>query len=42
MHDCPVRTGDRWLRTILSPLLQLPDTVVFHSASAKPIAGIWR
>ena len=95
MHDCPVRTGDRWLRTILPPLLQLPDTVVFvtfdegawrpggnhvaalalgsavrpatrsaqrtghygllrtieaawglpllgHSASAKPIAGIWR
>jgi phosphatidylinositol-3-phosphatase len=95
MHDCPVRTGDRWLRTILPPLLQLPDTVVFvtfdegarraggnhvaalalgsavrpatrsaqrtghygllrtiedawelpllgHSASARPIAGIWR
>jgi phospholipase C len=95
MHDCPVLTGDRWLRTILPPLLQLPDTVVFvtfdegarglgsnhvaalalgsavrpatrsvqktghygllrtieaawglpllgHSASAKPIAGIWR
>jgi phospholipase C len=94
MHDCPVRTGDRWLRTILPPLLQWPDTVVFvtfdegargagrnhvaalalgsavrpatrsaqrtghygllrtiedawglpllgHSASAKPIAGIW-
>lgn len=29
MHDCPVRTGDRWLRTILPPLLQLPDTVIF-------------
>lgn len=95
MHDCAVRTGDRWLRTILPPLLQVPDTVVFitfdegawrqggnhvaalalgsavrpatrsaqrtghygllrtieaawglpllgHSASAKPIAGIWR
>jgi hypothetical protein len=29
MHDCPVRTGDRWLRAIVAPLLELPDTVVF-------------
>jgi len=92
MHDCSVRTGDRWLARQLPPLLALPDTVVFitfdeggggnrvaalalgtavqlgtrvtartghyallrtiesawglpllgHSASAKPITGIWR
>jgi hypothetical protein len=29
MHDCPVATGDRWLRSVVSPLLQLPETVVF-------------
>ena len=92
MHDCSVRTGDRWLARQLPPLLRLPATVVFitfdegaggnrlaalalgtavqpgtrvtartghyallrtietawglpllgHSASAKPITGIWR
>jgi hypothetical protein len=29
MHDCPVRTGDAWLRRLLPPLLALPDSVVF-------------
>jgi phosphatidylinositol-3-phosphatase len=29
MHDCPVATGDRWLRRFVPPLLKLPDTVVF-------------
>jgi acid phosphatase len=29
MHDCSVRTGDRWLARTLPPLLQLPDSVVF-------------
>jgi acid phosphatase len=29
MHDCPVATGDRWLSSVLPPLLQLADTVVF-------------
>jgi phosphatidylinositol-3-phosphatase len=29
MHDCPVATGDAWLRSLLPPLLRLPDTVVF-------------
>jgi phosphatidylinositol-3-phosphatase len=29
MHDCSVRTGDRWLARQLPPLLALPDTVVF-------------
>jgi hypothetical protein len=29
MHDCPVATGDAWLRSILPPLLRLPETVVF-------------
>jgi hypothetical protein len=29
MHDCSVRTGDTWLRSKLSPLLALPDSVVF-------------
>jgi hypothetical protein len=29
MHDCSVATGDRWLSSLLPPLLQLPDTVVF-------------
>jgi len=29
MHDCPVRTGDAWLRTTLPPLLKLPNSVVF-------------
>jgi acid phosphatase len=91
MHDCSVRSGDRWLAAVIPPLLDLPDTVVFvtfdegtagnhvatlalgtavrpgsrvtsktghysllrtietawglpllgHSASAKPITGIW-
>jgi hypothetical protein len=29
MHDCPVSTGDAWLRRFLPPLLRLPGTVVF-------------
>ena len=29
MHDCPVRTGDRWLARTIPALLDLPDTVVF-------------
>ena len=29
MHDCPVAVGDRWLRRLARPLLQLPGTVVF-------------
>jgi phosphatidylinositol-3-phosphatase len=28
-HDCPVRTGDRWLSRVLPPLLKLPNTLVF-------------
>jgi phosphatidylinositol-3-phosphatase len=29
MHDCSVRTGDRWLARTVPPLLKLPNTVVF-------------
>lgn len=29
MHDCSVRTGDRWLGATIPPLLNLPNTVVF-------------
>jgi acid phosphatase len=29
MHDCSVATGDRWLGRVVSPLLQLSQTVVF-------------
>ena len=29
MHDCSVRTGDRWLARTIPPLLTLPNTVVF-------------
>jgi hypothetical protein len=29
MHDCFVATGDSWLRSLLPPLLRLPETVVF-------------
>jgi phospholipase C len=29
MHDCAVATGDAWLRSLVPPLLRLPDTVVF-------------
>ena len=29
MHDCSVRTGDRWLARVLPPLLKLPNTLVF-------------
>jgi hypothetical protein len=29
MHDCSVATGDRWLSSLVSPLLQLADTAVF-------------
>ena len=31
MHDCPIRTGDRWLRVIVQPLLRLPETLVFFT-----------
>jgi phosphatidylinositol-3-phosphatase len=40
MHDCPVRTGDAWLKRFLPPLLKLPGTAVFvvfdESDSADP------
>ncbi len=29
MHDCPVATGDAWLRRHIEPLLALPQSVVF-------------
>jgi phosphatidylinositol-3-phosphatase len=29
MHDCSVATGDAWLRSLVPPLLRLPDTAVF-------------
>jgi hypothetical protein len=29
MHDCPVASGDAWLRAVLPPLLRLPETVIF-------------
>jgi hypothetical protein len=29
MHDCSVATGDTWLKHFVSPLLALPNTVVF-------------
>jgi phosphatidylinositol-3-phosphatase len=29
MHDCPVATGDRWLRNFIAPLLTLKDTAIF-------------
>jgi phosphatidylinositol-3-phosphatase len=29
MHDCSVRTGDRWLARTIPPLLKLPNTLVF-------------
>jgi phosphatidylinositol-3-phosphatase len=29
MHDCPVATGDAWLKRFVPPLLTLPRTVVF-------------
>ena len=29
MHDCSVRTGDRWLARTVPPLLELPDTAIF-------------
>ena len=29
MHDCSIRTGDAWLRTLLPPLLRQPKTAVF-------------
>jgi acid phosphatase len=29
MHDCPVAVGDAWLKRFVSPLLNLPRTVVF-------------
>jgi phosphatidylinositol-3-phosphatase len=29
MHDCPVATGDAWLRKLVPRLVQLPNTVIF-------------
>lgn len=29
MHDCPVRTGDLWLRRVVGPLLKLRRTAIF-------------
>ena len=29
MHDCSVRTGDRWLARTIPPLLDVPDTAIF-------------
>jgi acid phosphatase len=29
MHDCPVATGDAWLKRFATPLLKVPNTVVF-------------
>jgi phosphatidylinositol-3-phosphatase len=29
MHDCSVATGDAWLKRFVTPLLRVPDTVVF-------------
>jgi acid phosphatase len=29
MHDCPVSTGDAWLRRFLPRLLKLADTAVY-------------
>jgi phosphatidylinositol-3-phosphatase len=29
MHDCPVRSGDRWLAQVVRPLLELENTLVF-------------
>jgi len=29
MHDCPVSTGDAWLRKLVPKLVQLPDTAIF-------------
>jgi phosphatidylinositol-3-phosphatase len=40
MHDCPVATGDAWLKRFLPRLLRLPNTAVFvvfdESDSADP------
>jgi hypothetical protein len=29
MHDCSTATGDRWLKRFVTPLLRVPETVVF-------------
>jgi acid phosphatase len=29
MHDCSIATGDEWLKSFVTPLLGVPDTVVF-------------
>src|SRR5437867_7918641 len=29
MHDCPVATGDAWLKRFVRPLLSVPRTIVF-------------
>jgi phospholipase C len=29
MHDCSVRTGDRWLARTIPPLLSVPETAIF-------------
>jgi phospholipase C len=39
MHDCPVRTGDRWLARTVPPLLKLPNTVVFVTFDEGGIAN---
>jgi hypothetical protein len=42
MHDCPVATGDRWLRTFLPPLLgspQLRHSVVFVVFDEPPLSA---
>jgi acid phosphatase len=41
MHDCPVRTGDRWLAAFVRPLLGLGRSVVFvvFDEGASSIGG---
>lgn len=29
MHDCSIGVGDRWLRSVVAPLLKLPGTAIF-------------
>jgi phosphatidylinositol-3-phosphatase len=29
MHDCSIRTGDRWLHSFIAPLLTAKDTAIF-------------
>ncbi|HEU0304891.1 MAG TPA: alkaline phosphatase family protein [Gaiellaceae bacterium] len=45
MHDCPVATGDRWLKQFLTPLLSSPQLeggvvfVTFDEASDRDVRG---